>query len=102
MKINFNDDELEQLYWIPIKKLGKQPYSKEVIEHYRKKIDLLAQANDLSEIAKFRGLNLERLKGKEFKGCYSIRVNIQYRIIFREIKNGQIEILILDLSKHYE
>ena len=36
-----------------------------MIERYRKSIDALASANDLSEIAKFRGLNLEKLKSKK-------------------------------------
>ncbi len=68
MQISFNDSNLELLYKEPIKNLGKQQYSREVIERYRKSIDALASANDLSEIAKFRGLNLEKLKSKEFKG----------------------------------
>ncbi len=102
MRISFNNNALEDLYRRPLKDLGKQQYSREVIEHYRKRIDVLANANDLSEISRFKGLNLEKLKSKEFKGCYSVRVNIQFRIIFREVKGGQIEVLILELSKHYE
>jgi len=102
MKISFNDSILEELYKTPLKYLGKQQYSREVIERYRKGIDALLLANDLGEIARFRGFNLEKLKSSAFKGCYSIRANIQYRIIFKEVKNGQIEILILELSKHYE
>ena len=102
MKISFNQDYLQELYSTPFKNLGKQQYSRDVIERYRKTIDAMASADDLSEIAKFKGLKLEKLKSKGFKDCYSVRVNIQYRIIFKEIKNGQIQVLILELSKHYE
>jgi plasmid maintenance system killer protein len=46
-------------------------------------------------------MNLEKLKG-DHKGHFSIRVNKQYRIIFRTLAKGKIEVLILELSKHYE
>ena len=102
MIIHFNDSNLEDLYKLPIGDLGKRQFSKEVIKHFKAKVGILSNANDLSDISKIKGMHLEKLKGKEYKGCYSVRANKQYRIIFNEIKNGKIEILILELSKHYE
>jgi proteic killer suppression protein len=101
MIVSFNDKRLEDLYKCPIDDLGKRQFSKEVIVNFRKRLDILAYADNLSAISRFKGMNLEKLKG-EYKGCYSIRVNIQYRIIFKEVKGGKIEVLILELSKHYE
>jgi len=101
MIVSFNDKHLEDLYRRSIADLGKQPFSKEIVVSYRKRLDILSYANDLSSISKLKGMNLEKLKG-QYKNCFSVRVNAQYRIIFKEIKGGEIEILIMELSKHYE
>ena len=102
MLVSFKNKDLEDLYKLPIKQLGKQKISKAIIVNYRKRLEVLANANDLSDISKLKGMNLEKLKGKVYKECYSVRVNDQYRIIFKEIKGGKIQVLILELSKHYE
>ena len=99
MKITFKNQELEDLYVST--KLTSKKYSKKIIKHYQQKINLLKHANGLSDIAKIISMNLEKLNDKKYKNCYSIRVNIQYRIIFRQVKDN-IEILIIELSKHYE
>jgi proteic killer suppression protein len=54
----------------------------------------------------YGGLNFEKLKG-DLKGYYSIRLNQQYRLLFRveneEQENIKIEIVeVTDISKHYE
>jgi len=102
MKITFNDDSLEELYYIPLNNLGKQQFSKSLIKNYQKRVKILKYANDLGDIAKLKGMNLEKVNSKKFKECYSIRVNDQFRVIFKEVKKGTVEILILELSKHYE
>ena len=102
MKITFNQQSLEELYNIPISDFGKQQFSKSVIKNYQSRIRILKYANDLGDIAKLSGMKLEKLNSKKHGKCQSIRVNDQFRIIFKEIGKGEIEILILELSKHYE
>jgi toxin HigB-1 len=48
----------------------------------RRKLDLLGAAADIRDLAVPPGNRLEKLKG-DLAGFYSIRVNEQYRIVFR-------------------
>ena len=55
------------------------------------------------KLSKFKSLNFEALKGNK-KGLYSIRVDIQYRLEFKLLKDSIIleEIAFIEeLSKHY-
>jgi proteic killer suppression protein len=64
---------------------------------------MLQNAESITEIRKFRGLNFEALKGN-LKGKYSVRVDIKYRIILRVEKDRILveDILIIeDLTNHY-
>jgi proteic killer suppression protein len=104
MIVRFNNTYLENLFESkPV--TGKPKYSDEIILQFKKTILKLQFAENISEIRKFRGLNFEALKG-DLKGYYSVRVNLQYRIILSLEKDGSISvaeiIIIEDLSKHYE
>jgi len=48
----------------------------------RRKLDMLENAHDLRDLRAPPANRLELLKGK-FLGFYSIRINDQYRVIFR-------------------
>ena len=48
----------------------------------RRKLDLIGAAADIRDLAVPPGNRLEKLKG-DLSGFYSIRVNDQFRIIFR-------------------
>ncbi len=107
MKVRFSTKELETFYITPLENFkGKLPFSKDIIRQFKKKVQLLISVESVNDLKQFRSLNFEALKGNR-KGEYSIRLNIQYRLIFnleRE-KNGDyvIEIIILnEISKHYE
>lgn len=102
MKVKFKDALLVKYYTAPMEELGKQGISNNIIKHFRRKIDILKQASDLRTIAQIRGLNLEKMQEKRYEGCLSIRVNKQYRIIFKQDSDDEISVLILELSKHYE
>ncbi len=56
-------------------------------------INNIASINDFRN---FRGFNIEKLKPTEF---WSIRINRQYRIVFKHKKGDYHEV---QLSKHYE
>lgn len=62
------------------------------------------QSSHPVELSKFRGLNLEALKGNK-KGLYSIRVDYGYRLEFK-LENVVIQLteiaIIEELSNHYK
>jgi toxin HigB-1 len=81
-------------------------YSRDIIKQYKKKIIILLNVNGINELKEHKGLSFERLKG-DLKDYYSIRLNKQFRLLFKIIegKEDEIiieEILITEISKHYE
>jgi proteic killer suppression protein len=107
MKLKFKTDELEYFYLTPLDNLlGKLPFQKEIIKQFKKKIQLMISIDSVDELRLFNSLHFEALKGN-LDGDYSIRLNIQYRLIFSIEKedSGDIVIeviLINEISKHYE
>jgi proteic killer suppression protein len=102
MKVFFETEELARLYEADPDHLeGKQKIPSAVVKQYQKKVNILISITELSELYNFRSLNFEALKGDR-KGQYSIHLNKQYRLLFRINKNGELEIMIIEISKHYE
>ncbi len=102
MKVFFESDDLASLYEAnPDRLKGKQRIPIAVVKQFQKKINILISITELNELYDFRSLNFEALKGDR-KGQYSIRLNNQYRLLFRINKNGELEIIIIEISKHYE
>ena len=60
-----------------------------------RKLDMLNVAHKLGDLSAPPGNRLELLKG-ELKGLHSIRVNDQYRIIFRWADSNAYEVRITD------
>lgn len=75
---SFTDKETEQLFTTG--KSRKIPY--DVAVRSILKLDYLNAAIRLNDLRQLPGNRLEALKGK-LKGKYSIRVNDQYKIIFK-------------------
>jgi toxin HigB-1 len=66
----------------------------------RRKLDIINQSSDLSDLAVVPGLELEKLMGR-LAHLHSIRINRQYRILFRwNDKTGSASDV--EISKHYE
>ena len=107
MKVIFRTEELNYFYLTPLNDLkGKLPVQKDIIRLFKKKVQILIAIEVLEELKQFKSLHFESLKGDR-KNEYSIRLNLQYRLIFSVImeENGDyiIEaILINEISKHYE
>jgi proteic killer suppression protein len=102
MEVVFNNLYLERIFEGK-KVLGKPKYGKDVILKFKKTVLMLQFANSVSDVKKFKGLNFESLKG-DYKGYYSVRVDIQYRLILRLDKNQFFVddiIVIEDLTNHY-
>ncbi len=61
----------------------------------RRKLDMLHYAAKLSDLKAPPGNRLEALKGR-MSGLYSIRINDQWRIVFRWTNAGPTEVRITD------
>jgi len=60
-----------------------------------RKLIQMNPAGKLEDLAVSPGNRLERLSGK-LQGCHSIRINQQWRIVFRWTENGPAEVRICD------
>ncbi len=60
-----------------------------------RKLDTLDYAHELSDLRSPPGNRLEALKG-DLKGFYSIRINDQWRIVFRWSEAGPLDVDIVD------
>lgn len=103
MEVRFKDHKLEKLFLTPLSELkGKQPFFVDVIKQFKKKIPILIAISRLEELRALKGLNFEYLKGDR-KGECSIRLNDQYRLIFEQISENEIKVILVnEISKHYE
>ena len=103
MTVRFTNDYLQKLY-LGLSVKGKPRYQEQVIKKFKKTILLLKNAEDLSQLKLFRGLNFEALKG-DYKGFYSVRIDYLYRLILG-VEQDRIlvnEILTVeDLTNHYQ
>jgi toxin HigB-1 len=59
------------------------------------KLDILNGAQALDDLRSPPGNRLEPLKGN-LKGFYSIRINAQWRVIFRWVENSATDVQIVD------
>lgn len=103
MKVEFKTEYLEYLYETPTEDIkGKHAFGKEIIKQFKKKVEILISISNILQLRQFRGLNFEYLKGDR-KGECSIRLNDQYRLLFEQKSENEIEIILInEISKHYE
>ena len=83
---------------------GKSPYPVEILKAFKRRIFQIQQARNTADLRQNKSLHFEKLKGKEYDGKYSIRLNIAYRIIFRidENKVSKSEIICIEeITNHY-
>jgi toxin HigB-1 len=84
LRVSFKTDSLKLFFEADLSRIkGKHPFPLEVLKQYQLKVKILNE-----------------VKGDR-KNEFSIRLNKQYRLIFIETQVG-IEILIVEISKHYE
>lgn len=74
-------------------------YARKVPGHIQElalyKLDILNAALALEDLRSPPGNRLESLRGNP-KGFYSIRINSQWRIIFRWIENSAVDVQVVD------
>ena len=91
---SFGDRATEDLYH------GRQTsrtrrYPGEVIQRAIRKLDMLNAAHRLEDLRSPPGNSLEVLRG-DLEGYYSIRVNNQWRIIFRWVVSDATQVTLTD------
>lgn len=91
MIISFGDKETE-LIWIGKRSL-KLPISIQTIA--RRKLRMINNAQNINDLRIPSANHLEKLSGN-LKDYYSIRINDQYRIIFKWINNNAENVSIVD------
>lgn len=105
MKIQFDKDYLKELYFIGKTTNKKYRFQPQIIQKYRKTIDVLESVEVIEELFRFKSLNYKVLSGDK-NGIESVRVNDQYRIEFKTSKFENEKILtvcnIIELSNHYK
>lgn len=69
-----------------------------VVKIALRKLDMLHYASKLSDLMAPPNNRLEALKGP-LKGCHSIRINDQWRLVFIWTENGPNEVRIVDYHK---
>ena len=85
MRVEFADSDLERLLYDAD---FKSRLPQEVVTMYRKRMQYLLQAPDERAFRAMKSFHYEELKGKR-QGQRSIRLNRQFRIIFRLEGSGK-------------
>lgn len=102
MQVKIQDRHLEEIANKSYK--GKSQFPEEVVKSYRKRIEQIKAAKNTSDLRSIGSLHFEKLKSKEFRDKYSIRINKAYRLIF-QIEHDELTALeiicIEDMNNHY-
>lgn len=105
MLVTFEKEYLRELYEKGQTSDKKHRYQPQIVKKYLRIVDLMMEASNVMELARYGGLHYEHLHGDK-DGLSSVRVNDQYRIEFREVLQGEKTIAelvnILELSNHYK
>jgi len=88
---SFTNKETQKLYLT-----GKSKKFTEAVRHMGlRKLDYLNAAKRLEDLRCPPGNRLEALRGR-YEGKYSLRINDQYRIVFRFVESDAYEVEITD------
>jgi len=86
MKVIIEDEYLVNLYKNG-KSFGKPKFNSEVESGFIKRVIQIEQAKSINDLQSLKSLHFEKLSGN-LSGKYSIRVNKEFRILFRIEKDG--------------
>ena len=106
MQITFEKDYLKELYEEGRAKNKKYRFQPQLINQYKKTVDILINAVDTESLYRFHSLRYEKKQGN-LKDIEAVYLNKQYRLLFRtriegEEPNSIVICAIEDISKHYE
>lgn len=88
-------DEATRDVHVGVDSRAARRFSRAVRVVARRKLDLIGAAADIRDLAVPPGNRLEKLKG-DLAGFYSIRVNEQFRIVFRFDAGNAADVQITD------
>ncbi len=91
MIISFGDQETEKIW----QGLVSRKLPNEIQNTARRKLRMINSAGNINDLRVPPANHLGQLRG-ELKGFYSIRINDQWRIIFRWINNNALDVEITD------
>jgi toxin HigB-1 len=94
MILSFGDKDTEDLFH-GRKTRGSRRFAGNIRKAALRKLDMINAAANLDDLRSPPGNRLEQLKG-DWKGWHSVRVNDQFRIVFRWIETGANEVRIVD------
>ena len=94
MIVSFGDDSTAELYLGKNVRLTRR-FPPDIVNAALRKLDMLNAAYRLNDLREPPGNRLELLKGT-LAGYYSVRVNDQWRIIFRWVDNNAHDVSLAD------
>src|SRR5262245_5068412 len=95
MIFSFGDQATEDIYHGYSTKRARKKFPSTLVSSAIRKLDMLDAAQELKDLCEPPGNHLEALKG-DLKGMHSIRINDQWRIIFKWTLQGAEEVEIID------
>lgn len=105
MIITFEKEYLQELYSQGVCHDKKYRFQPQIIRNYHKCVDILTAAPRIEALFTFPALHYEALSGDR-QGYASIRINLQYRLIFKvEIVSTEPIVTICritDITNHYK
>ncbi len=91
---SFGDQLTDKIFnGVRDKEVAKFP--QDVLNTAKRKLDMIEYATVLQDLLVPPGNRLEKLKG-DLEGCYSIRINDQWRIVFDWQNDGAYDVRIMD------
>jgi proteic killer suppression protein len=91
---SFGDDLTEDLYHGNSTRRTRQ-VDPALVKSTLRKLDMIEAAQALDDLRSPPGNRLEALKG-ELDGWFSIRINDQWRLMFRWVENGAEDVRLVD------
>jgi len=92
--VSFADPATEALYHDPTDRRARR-FPRDIVPAALRKLDMLHAANVLLDLRAPPGNRLEALRG-DLAGHHSIRVNDQWRLVFRWTSNGPADVRLTD------
>ena len=101
MEVEYEKDDLEELYEKGKCKNKKYRFQPSVIKKYQMRIDTLIAATRIEDLFVFNSLNFEALEN----GYYSVRIDYHFRLEFKVRTEGTDKVItictITDITNHY-
>ncbi|MDR1683569.1 MAG: type II toxin-antitoxin system RelE/ParE family toxin [Candidatus Symbiothrix sp.] len=105
MEIKFDKEYLKELYDTGKTTDKKYRFQPQIVQKYRKTLDVLESVAVVEDLFRYNGLRYEVLHGDK-EGLESVRINEQYRIEFKTNKVVSETVVticnIIELSNHYK